>query len=140
MALETEQRQLEAGRVLKGVTALFGDVTKGTYFVAELRELDLPKIAGQLMITHEWSDWRNANFWWIQSVYVAKEYRGKGVFKALFNHVQVLARAQKDVCGLRLYMDSDNQTARRTYDRIGFKRTHYEMFEMDLEKSKGELA
>ena len=92
------------------------------------------------MITHEWSDWRNANFWWIQSVYVAKEYRGKGVFKALFNHVQVLARAQKDVCGLRLYMDSDNQTARRTYDRIGFKRTHYEMFEMDLEKSKGELA
>jgi len=133
MALETEQRRLNPERLRKGVVALLGDKAKGVYFLAEIEnETNARTIAGQLMLTYEWSDWRNGNFWWIQSVYVAKEFRGKGVFKALFQQVKSLAAARTDVCGLRLYMDAQNQTARQTYDRIGFHQTNYEIFEIEF--------
>ena len=133
MALETEQRRLNPERLRKGVAALLEDKAKGVYFLAEIEdETNARTIAGQLMLTYEWSDWRNGNFWWIQSVYVAKEFRGKGVFKALFQQVKSLAAARTDVCGLRLYMDAQNQTARQTYDRIGFHQTNYEIFEIEF--------
>ena len=133
MALETEQRRLNAERLRKGVAALLLDSAKGVYFLAEAEnETGKRTIAGQLMLTYEWSDWRNGNFWWIQSVYVPKEFRGKRVFKTLFQHVASLAKARRDVCGLRLYMDAHNHGARQTYDRIGFHRTNYEMFEMEF--------
>ena|ERR1017187_5002040 len=134
LALETEQRRLDLARVTAGVRALLNDPTKGIYFVAETDG----SIAGQLLITYEWSDWRNGNFWWIQSVYVAEPFRGRGVFRALFNHVHALAKAQKDVCGLRLYMDAHNARARQAYVRLGLKRTNYEVFEIDfvLQKHK----
>ena len=90
------------------------------------------EVVGQLLITYEWSDWRNGNFWWIQSVYVKEALRGRGVFRALFAHVEKLAKARKDVCGLRLYMDTHNAPARKTYERLGLKRTNYELFEMDF--------
>ena len=83
MAWETEKRKLDSERVTKGVAALLNDSTKGTYFVAEVETGGRQIIAGQLLITYEWSDWRNGNFWWIQSVYVVEEVRGGGVFKAL---------------------------------------------------------
>src|SRR5262249_50397865 len=89
-------------------------------------------VAGQLLITYEWSDWRNGNFWWIQSVYVAEEFRGRGVFRSLFEHIQKMATERKDVCGLRLYMDAHNDTARRTYEKLGLKQTDYEIFEIDF--------
>lgn len=111
-----------------GVTALLNDSAKGTYFLAELDG----RVAGQLLITHEWSDWRNGNFRWIQSVYVEKDFRGHGIFRALFNHVQQLAREQKNVCGLRLYVDSANATAQKTYSHLGMKKTAYEIFEIDF--------
>ena len=132
MAWETEQRRLDPECVRAGVRALLLDAAKGTYFLGEVAESGEPFIAGQLLITYEWSDWRNGNFWWIQSVYVAKEFRGKGVFRALFNHVHTMAKARNDVCGLRLYMDAHNAGARRTYEQIGFELTNYEMFEMDF--------
>ncbi len=84
------------------------------------------------MITFEWSDWRNGTFWWIQSVYVAKEARGAGVFKALFNHIHALATNRPGVCGLRLYVDENNARARQTYERLGMKHSHYRMYEMDF--------
>jgi ribosomal protein S18 acetylase RimI-like enzyme len=84
------------------------------------------------LITYEWSDWRNGVFWWIQSVYVREESRGKGVFKALYRHVESLARKQKDVCGLRLYVEHDNLNAMNTYERLGMKKTGYELFEIDF--------
>jgi GNAT superfamily N-acetyltransferase len=135
MALETEQRRLNAERLRKGVAALLIDSAKGVYFLAEVKsenETGARTIAGQLMLTYEWSDWRNGNFWWIQSVYVVEEFRGQGVFKILFQHVFNLAKARNDVCGLRLYMDGHNHGARQAYDRIGFHRTNYEMFEIEF--------
>src|SRR5580765_5032114 len=96
MALETEGRRLDPARLAGGVNALLADANKGTYYIAEVDG----KVAGQLLITREWSDWRNGNFWWIQSVYVSGEFRGAGVFRALFHHVHTLAKAETDVCGL----------------------------------------
>ena len=132
MAWETENRRLDPERVRQGVAALLSDPAKGSYFLAEGQQDGTITVAGQLLITYEWSDWRNGNFWWIQSVYVAEEFRGRGVFRALFNHVHTLAKGRKDVCGLRLYMDAQNQTARQTYERLGLKQTDYELFEIDF--------
>jgi GNAT superfamily N-acetyltransferase len=128
LAWETEHRRLPMGRVTAGVKALLADPAKGTYYVAEVEGT----IAGQLLITYEWSDWRNGNFWWIQSVYVAKPFRGQGIFRELFEHVRSLARKRKNICGLRLYMDAGNATARQAYERLGLKHTEYEVFEMDF--------
>jgi GNAT superfamily N-acetyltransferase len=90
------------------------------------------QVVGQLMITYEWSDWRNGTIWWLQSVYVKQEFRRQGVFRLLFNHVQNLARADKTVCGIRLYMHVDNSQARKSYLQLGMKHTHYEVFELDF--------
>lgn len=128
MAWETEKLRLPPARVLRGVRALLRDPVKGTYFVVETGG----EVVGQLLITYEWSDWRNGNFWWVQSVYVREDHRGRGVFQALFRHVERLARRRKDVCGLRLYMDAHNVRARRAYERLSFKLTNYELFEMDF--------
>jgi GNAT superfamily N-acetyltransferase len=98
------------------------------YFVAEVDGT----VVGQLMVTYEWSDWRNGNFWWIQSVYVEREYRGKGVFKSLYDHVLSLARRQKDSCGLRLYVEKHNRRARKIYEDLGMKETDYLLYEIDF--------
>jgi len=132
IALETEHRQLDIDRVRQGVHALLTDPAKGAYYVAEAEVNGTATIVGQVLITYEWSDWRNGNFWWIQSVYVAEGFRGKGIFRALFNHVDQLTKARSDVCGLRLYVDADNYSARKTYERLGMKRTNYELFETDF--------
>ncbi len=133
MALETEQRRLNPERLRAGVVSLLMDPGKGIYFLAEIEnESGGRTIAGQLMLTYEWSDWRNGNFWWIQSVYVASQFRGNGAFTALFNHVHGLARARTDVCGVRLYMEAENHRARQSYERVGFRQTNYDMFEMEF--------
>jgi GNAT superfamily N-acetyltransferase len=132
MAWETEKRRLDPQRVGQGVAALLNDPAKGTYFIAETESRGRWVVAGQLLITYEWSDWRSGNFWWIQSVYVAEEFRAGGVFKALFNHVHALAKGRSDVCGLRLYVEANNQKARQVYERLGMKKTDYQLFEMDF--------
>jgi len=128
MAQETENRRLNPPRVRRGVTALLKDGAKGTYFLAGEKGV----IAGQLSITYEWSDWRNGNFWWIQSVYVAPEFRQRGVFRALYAHVYRLAKSRRNVCGLRLYVDADNTRAQRAYQQLGMNEAHYKIFEMDF--------
>jgi GNAT superfamily N-acetyltransferase len=128
LALETEHRALDLKLVLKGVEALLNDPVKGTYFVAEVDGAPV----GQLLLTYEWSDWRNGHFWWIQSVYVSQEFRARGIFTALFQHVHELAAQRDDVCGLRLYVEGSNARAQRTYERLGMKRTPYEVFELDF--------
>jgi len=132
MAWETERRRLKPKTVRSGVRNLLKDPSKGRYFVAEIERKGKRSVAGQLLITYEWSDWRNGNFWWIQSVYVPKEFRGQGIFRALFEHVTTLARSRKDVCGLRLYVEEENASAQRTYKRLGMNLTHYKMFETDF--------
>jgi GNAT superfamily N-acetyltransferase len=128
LALESEQLSLEPACVSAGVAALLADQAKGIYYLAEIDGV----VAGQLMITYEWSDWRNGNIWWIQSVYVREDARGQGVFRELFEYLQKLAIGQKGVCCLRLYMHSENSGARRSYERMGMKATHYEVFELEV--------
>ena len=131
LAEETEDLRLDPDCVAKGVAAILGDPSKGLYYVAEVEG----EVVGQVMITYEWSDWRNGNLWWLQSVYVRKDFRRKGVFRALFKHLQELALRHGDVCGLRLYMHSENGRARNSYQELGMKPTKYEVLEMELNKS-----
>lgn len=133
MALETEGLSLDLERLREGVHAVFGNPARGRYFIAETGG----RRAGQLMITYEWSDWRNGTFWWIQSVWVEAEFRGRGVFRALFRHIERLARETAGVCGLRLYVERGNTRAQLTYLHCGMQRTHYEIFETDFVLGRG---
>ncbi len=132
LAAETEQLQLDPACITSGVSALLNDASKGIYFVAEVSG----RVVGQVMITYEWSDWRNGMIWWLQSVYVEKQFRNQGVFRALFRHVENLARQRAGVCGLRLYMHKDNARARASYERLGMSHTHYEVFELSFGAKK----
>ncbi|GJQ21610.1 MAG: hypothetical protein HBSIN02_19650 [Bacteroidia bacterium] len=133
MALETENRVLDQDTLRKGVETVLTNPVCGVYYLAEIDG----RLAGQLMITYEWSDWRNGTFWWIQSVYVREEYRQKGVFKALYRFVESQARSKPDVCGLRLYVEHDNAKAKRIYENLGMKKTAYELYELDFVLGKG---
>ena len=128
LAEETEGIRLVPECVAKGVAAILADATKGLYFVAEAQG----QVVGQVMITYEWSDWRNGNLWWLQSVYVRQDFRRQGVFRALFRHLQELARKDGGVRGLRLYMHAENQRARHSYEQMGMKQTKYEVLEMEF--------
>jgi GNAT superfamily N-acetyltransferase len=132
MARETESRELDPKTVLAGVKALIEAPARGQYYVAEVERGGGPTVAGQLLVTSEWSDWRNGAFWWIQSVYVAEQFRGSGVFKMLYKHVHDLSRARSDVCGLRLYVDAHNSGAQAAYEKLGMRPTNYRFYELDF--------
>ena len=125
MALETEHKQLDPPKVEKGIRAVLDQPRRGAYFVAERDG----EAAGTLMLTYEWSDWRNGDWWWIQSVYVAPAHRRKGVYAALYAHVLAGAQADPAVCGLRLYVERDNANAQRTYEALGMVDAGYLMYE-----------
>lgn len=128
MARETESKELDPERSRLGVEAVFAEPSRGTYYVALRGE----ELVGALMLTSEWSDWRNGVFWWIQSVYVVPAARRAGVFRALYTHVLERARANPDVCGLRLYVERENERAQKVYENLGMKAAHYRMFELDF--------
>lgn len=125
LAQETEGRSLDAAALAAGVAAVLADESRGTYFVAEHEG----RVVGQLMITLEWSDWRNGWLWWIQSVYVRAEARRLGVFRALYGHAVAEAKARGDVAGIRLYVEHENAAARATYARLGMSETGYLVLE-----------
>lgn len=125
IALETEGRQLDESVLRDGVSRLIGDSSLGFYTVAEIDGV----VAGCTLITYEWSDWRNGLIWWIQSVYVAKEARGRGVFSAIHRKLDEEARATPGVIGFRLYVDQENHRAQEVYRRRGMERTNYLVFE-----------
>lgn len=129
MALETEGKTLNLARLPDGVAAVLNDESLGFYIVAE----ESGTAVGQLLITTEWSDWRNGYFWWIQSVYVAPGVRRRGVYRSLHNYV--IARAHRDgnVCGLRLYVDRDNLAAQKTYAGLDMRRSNYQLWETNFE-------
>ena len=128
MALETEHKRLDAATVRLGVGEALRDPAHGRYFVAEDAS-GAP--VGQLMVTYEWSDWRNGRFWWFQSVYVVPSARGRGVFRAMYEHVDALARATPGVVGLRLYVEGDNVRAQRSYAHCGMDMRDYRFMEVD---------
>jgi GNAT superfamily N-acetyltransferase len=127
LAHETEHKDLAIDVVTRGVRRVLVDPARGRYFVAVVDDA----VVGQLMITREWSDWRDGWFFWIQSVYVAPAHRRRGLYRALHAHVVDVARAQGDVCGVRLYVEPDNERARRTYLALGMSHT-YDVMEQPL--------
>ena len=125
LAAESEGKTLDAKSIRPGVDAILADPGKGFYFLAE----EAGQVLGQISVTFEWSDWRNGWFWWIQSVYVRKEARRRGVFRSLYAHVEQLARSDPFVIGLRLYVEEANKSAQQTYFDLGMERTGYFVLE-----------
>jgi len=127
IARETEGRRLDPDTLRTGVARVLSDPTRGVYYLAEIGG----RVVGQLLITREWSDWRNGWFWWIQSVFVAPEARRAGIYRVLHEHVKAEASRQTDVCGLRLYVEGENTRAQRVYERLGMRRTTYQLYELE---------
>ena len=125
LAQETEGSMLDPGVVKAGVLAVVENPTRGRYWVAEADG----RIVGQIQTTFEWSDWRNGMLWWIQSVYVHPDFRRRGIYSTLYRHVESLASRQPDVCGIRLYVERDNEPAQQTYSALGMSMTDYRVME-----------
>ena len=125
MALETENITLDKSLLSRGISGLFRDPAKGTYFVAEEKH----QIQGCLMTTYEWSDWRDGIVLWIQSVYVLEEFRRQGVYKKLYQHIQKMALSDSRLKGIRLYVDKTNRFAKKVYQNLGMNGDHYTVYE-----------
>lgn len=128
MALETESKTLDPDIALRGVEAVFQDEKKGFYVVAA----DAGRIVGWLMITFEWSDWRASWFWWIQSVYILPQARGQKIYSRLYDFVRAEATPEKNVRGIRLYVETNNTHAQRVYEKLGMHKMPYLMYEENL--------
>lgn len=131
MALETETVELDSATLKSGVEAVFADEKKGFYVVAESEGA----IVGGLMITYEWSDWRSRWFWWIQSVYILPDFRGRKIYRLLYEFVIEKAKERGDVCGFRLYVERENVNAQKVYEKLGMNSSHYLMYEDLLTKN-----
>ena len=128
MALETENKILDEVMLRNGITAIFDSTQKGFYIVAEVDSV----VVGSLLITYEWSDWRNATFWWVQSVFVDANWRRKGVYRSMHDYVINVAKSRKDICGIRLYVERTNTIAQQTYKDLGMTHSHYDLYETDI--------
>lgn len=127
LARETENKALPQSTVLEGVKTVLRHPNHGFYVIAEIDHQPM----GQLLVTYEWSDWRNGLFWWLQSVYILPQWRGQGLFRQLQDYVIQAAKDDPKVCGLRLYVERDNRRAKSIYTHLGWQTTSYEMLEMD---------
>ncbi len=129
LAWETEQKRLELPVVTKGLQTLLSNPRHGFYTVAEIAG----EVAGCIMVTYEWSDWRCGLFWWVQSVYVKPEFRRQGVFRKLYESLKEKASREQNVCGFRLYVEHSNHTGQHTYAGVGMKETSYKFYEESFE-------
>ncbi|NEQ53615.1 MAG: GNAT family N-acetyltransferase [Leptolyngbya sp. SIO3F4] len=125
MALETENKKLAPEVILAGVKALLANPSYGFYIVAEAES----QVVACLMITTEWSDWRNGVFWWIQSVFVKPDYRRRGIYRRMYTFIKQMANDSSNVCGFRLYVEKDNTRAQQTYASMGMMQSPYRIFE-----------
>lgn len=125
MARETEDLELDRSTVERGVAAVLADPGKGEYWLAE----EAGRVLACLLVTFEWSDWRNGTVLWVQSVYVLPEARGRGLYRRLYEHLKACVEAAPDLRGIRLYVDKRNAAAQHVYERLGMTREHYELFE-----------
>jgi ribosomal protein S18 acetylase RimI-like enzyme len=130
MAAESEDKGLDEHVLRRGIGYLLEHPAEGYYLIAERSG----SVAGALMVTYEWSDWRDGRFWWIQSVYVPPEHRRTGVYRALHDRVRDLARADPQACGLRLYVERDNLGAMATYRAMDMVETHYRLYEEEFQR------
>ncbi|MEZ6046280.1 MAG: GNAT family N-acetyltransferase [Planctomycetaceae bacterium] len=125
LASETEGKKLNRETLRAGLLALLENPSRGKYLVAEING----EVVGQVMFTAEWSDWRNGEFWWLQSVYVARKYRRQGIFRQLYQSIIDRAREQSEVVGIRLYVELQNHTAQSTYQHLGMVPAGYSVME-----------
>lgn len=125
MAWETEKVRLKPETIKSGVRAVFDNPHLGRYFVTE----NNGEVIASLMVTYEWSDWRNSLVWWLQSVYVIPQYRRHGVFRKMYEHIRSLVIENENVAGIRLYMIHHNEVAGRVYEQMGMDGNHYRLFE-----------
>ena len=132
MAFETEGRRLDLDRLNLGTIALIEAPARGFFIVAEHEQGDRRQLLGQLMVTYEWSDWRNGAFWWIQSVYVDPAWRRQSVFRRMHDTVMATAKTSPNVCGVRLYVEESNRAAQAVYRRVGLTPSSYAIFETDF--------
>jgi len=130
MAAESEDKALDLARLRAGIEALLAHPDDGYYLIARHER----ERVGALMLTFEWSDWRNGRFWWIQSVYVPPQWRRRGVYSALHAHVRDAARADPRASGLRLYVERENAGAMATYRSLGMVETHYRLYEEEFDR------
>ena len=132
LAAETEGKQLSPQKLEPGVRAALLDERKAQYYVAVIEA----RVVGQVMFTREWSDWRNGDIWWLQSVYVQPDFRGRGVFRALYEHLYRVAAADDSVVGLRLSVERENECAQRTYHKLGMTMPGYYVMEALFDADK----
>ena len=125
MARETESLELDPQVCSRGVRAVFDHPERGIYYVGEINGI----VVASLLITYEWSDWRNGVVWWIQSVYVLPAFRRQGVYRGLYFFIQAIARANENVRAVRLYVDRRNVVAKSVYESLGMNGDHYQVFE-----------
>lgn len=125
LATETEGKQLNPDLIGPGVAAVLADSSKGRYWIATIEGA----AAGQIMVTYEWSDWRNGMLWWIQSVYIPAKFRRQGVFSALYQHVESMVKEDQNACGLRLYVENNNTRAQETYRNLAMTEPGYIVME-----------
>ncbi len=125
MAKETENVSLDRELLRAGMSALFADSAKGSYYIAE----DQGTVVGCMMTTAEWSEWRNGTILWIQSLYVVPEYRRRGVYRSLYLHLQKKVEHDASLRGIRLYVDTHNRSAQEVYNKLGMNGDHYQVFE-----------
>jgi GNAT superfamily N-acetyltransferase len=130
MAAESEDKGLDVTVLRRGVAYLLDHPDEGFYLIAERDG----RVAGGLMVTYEWSDWRCGRFWWIQSVYVLPEHRRQGVYSGMHDRVRRRALDDPLACGLRLYVERDNQGAMTTYRTLGMAETHYRLYEEEFQR------
>ena len=128
MALESEGIKLDAAVLRAGVDAALADAGKAFYLLAEIANAPV----GQLMVTTEWSDWRNGWIWWIQSVYVVPERRRQGVYRRLYGRLTEMAGERGDIRGMRLYVMRDNRVAKGTYEALGMSHSEYDLYETEF--------
>lgn len=126
MAKETEDLVLKRETIIDGIEAVFEDPGKGTYYV---HTLDGEEVIACLLITPEWSEWRNGTVYWIQSVYVVEKYRGQGIFKEMYYYIQNMVNEDPELVGIRLYVEKKNTKAQKVYEKLGMNNDHYELFE-----------
>lgn len=124
MARESEGTTLDYTMVYNGVTAVMNDEAKGKYIIARVDD----EAVGSLMLTREWSDWNNRWYWWVQSVYVRPEYRGRGIYRAMYDKVKAMA-SEQGVTQIRLYVDKTNLATQKVYQKLGMEECHYLMYE-----------
>ena len=125
MAWETEQVRLSEEVTSAGIWAALNDINRGFYIIAEVAETAV----GCLMITREWSDWRNAWIWWVQSVYIVPSHRRSGVYSKMYHYIRQLVEQNTETAGIRLYVDNTNENARKVYTALGMNGDHYTTFE-----------